>query len=65
MELSNLPLNASKSIVWDDPRMFNSNVTIAKEHIESFDHVLNQIGFGPYQLWIYLIMGLNGITEGS
>jgi hypothetical protein len=51
--------------VWDDQMMFNSNVSIPKEHIESFDTILNRIGFGRYQLWIYLIMGLNGITEGS
>lgn len=45
MEISGLP---HKSIDWNDSAMFNSNVTIAKEHILSFDHVLSDIGFGRY-----------------
>ncbi|CAD8099055.1 unnamed protein product [Paramecium sonneborni] len=35
------------------------------EPLFSFDQLLSQIGFGSYQLWIYLIMGLLGVTEGA
>lgn len=31
----------------------------------SYDAILSRIGMGKYQLKIYLIFGLIGITEGS
>jgi len=44
---------------------FNSLDSIPVDYILSFDHILSDIGFGNFQLWVYLIMGLLGITEGS
>ena len=46
-------------------KMYDSNTSIPPDQILSFDNMLNDMGFGKYQYWIYVIMGLNGITEGS
>lgn len=46
-------------------REFSSQVSIPEHFILSFDNLLSHIGFGRYQLWIYLIMALMSITEGA